>query len=115
MALVFSRVTVTANNESESLLVGGIPRTHQDLEGWVLYDTFLDMLNEDANISVHGQIYTYGEGEPVDATPEEVAYLMTRMNMRPDFLETRCTKVKEYDFSFDWSPFDTFDNPFIEY
>ena len=56
MALVFSRVTVTANNESESLLVGAIPRTHQDLEGWVLYDTFLDMLNEDANISVHGQI-----------------------------------------------------------
>lgn len=34
MALLFSAVTVTAGEDEIELLVGGIPREYDDLEGW---------------------------------------------------------------------------------
>ena len=33
----------------------------------------------------------------VDATPEEAAYRYKRIKLRPDFLEKRTQKIKEYD------------------
>lgn len=35
MALLFSAVTATANNQEIEFLVGGIPRELDDLEGWI--------------------------------------------------------------------------------
>ena len=34
MAVLFSAVTVTAGEEEAELLVSGIPREYDDLEGW---------------------------------------------------------------------------------
>ena len=38
MALLFSAVTVTAGEDEVELLVGGIPREYDDLEGWSEFD-----------------------------------------------------------------------------
>ena len=42
MALLFSAVTVTANNQEVEFLVGGIPREFDDLDGWTAFDNFME-------------------------------------------------------------------------
>ena len=44
MALLFSAVTVTANNQEVEFLVGGIPREFDDLEGWTAFDNFMEAI-----------------------------------------------------------------------
>ena len=51
----------------------------------------------------------YGEGTHFIATPEEVAYFHLRREQTPDFLETRCSKVGDNDFSFTWDPGELFE------
>ena len=41
MALLFSAVTVTAGEDEVELLVGGIPREYDDLEGWSEFDDLM--------------------------------------------------------------------------
>ena len=41
MALLFSAVTVTAGEDEIELLVGGIPREYDDLEGWSEFDDLI--------------------------------------------------------------------------
>ena len=73
MALLFSAVTVTANNQEVEFLVGGIPREFDDLEGWTAFDNFMEDLDEETEVSVHAKAYLYGGEETYKATPEEVA------------------------------------------
>ena len=47
MAVLFSAVTVTAGNEEAELLVGGIPREYDDLEGWTIFEDFLAEISEE--------------------------------------------------------------------
>ena len=79
MALLFSAVTVTANNQEVEFLVGGIPREFDDLEGWTAFDNFMEDLDEETEVSVHAKAYLYGGEETYKATPEEVAYFMKRI------------------------------------
>ena len=79
MALLFSAVTVTANNQEVEFLVGGIPREFDDLEGWTAFDNFMDDLDEETEVSDHAKAYLYGGEETYKATPEEVAYFMKRI------------------------------------
>lgn len=44
MALLFSAVTVTAGEDEVELLVGGIPREYDDLEGWSEFDDLMYFL-----------------------------------------------------------------------
>lgn len=108
MALLFSVVTVTANGEETELLVGGIPRDYDDLEGWRFFDNFVEDIGEETEVTIHAEAYLYGEGEMVMASPEEVAYMMKRMDMSPDFLQARCDNIESADFSFTWSPEELF-------
>lgn len=103
MALLFSAVTVTADGEETELLVGGIPREYDDLEGWCKFDDFMGLFPNDTEVSVHAEAYIYGEGETVRATPEEIAYFMKRIEMREDFLSSRCDSIESVDFNFQWS------------
>ena len=41
MALLFSAVTVTAGEDEIELLVGGIPKEYDDLEGWSEFDDLM--------------------------------------------------------------------------
>jgi hypothetical protein len=57
MALLFSAVTVTANDQEVEFLVGGIPREFDDLEGWTAFDNFMEDLDEETEVAVHAKAY----------------------------------------------------------
>lgn len=44
MAVLFSAVTLTADNNQVEFLAAGIPRDSDDLEGWTAYENFIDRL-----------------------------------------------------------------------
>ena len=104
MALLFSAVTVTAGNEEFEFTVGGIPREYDDLVGWTVFDDFMEDVDAETEVSVHGEAYLYGGEETVTATPEEVAYLMMRMERDENFLSGHCDNIEDVDFSFLLSP-----------
>ena len=41
MALLFSAVTVTSEDDQTEFLVGGIPKTYSELEGWTAFDNLI--------------------------------------------------------------------------
>lgn len=97
MSIRFSRVTAMTNEKSAIFLVGGIPQSVEDLKGWTAFQEYMaDIKNIPVTVSV--ETYTYGEGETVDATPEEIAYVYKRIEMRADFIETRTVKIGESEF-----------------
>lgn len=104
MALLFSAVTVTANNEQAELFVGGIPSEYDDLEGWADFDDFMNLIYEETDVAVHAEIYLYGEGETVKATPEEIVYLIKRIADDENFLASRCDNIGDQGFTIRWSP-----------
>ena len=108
MALLFSAVTVTANDDKIELLVSGIPKEYDEMEGWTDFDDFVNLLREESEVSVHAQGYLYGEGEIVDASPQEIAYFLKRMETDDHFLTDHCTKMENAEFSFTWSPEELF-------
>lgn len=74
MALLFSAVTVTANDQEVEFLVGGIPREFDDLEGWTAFDNFMEDINEETEVSVHAKAYLYGGEETYKATEIQQMY-----------------------------------------
>ena len=46
----------------------------------------------------------YGEGEPFNATPEEIAYLTRRAEADDNFFYGHCKHAGHSDFTFTWSP-----------
>ena len=85
MALLFSEVTLEAEDKQRKFLVSGIPMDLDDLDGWTAYS------------------YLYGERTIEEATPEEVAYLTMRASSDPEFLNRHCQKINhsEEDVSLD--------------
>lgn len=69
MALLFSAVTITANDDATDLLVAGIPEEYDDLEGWTLFDDFMNTVDSDSEVRIHVEAYVYGEGETEKASP----------------------------------------------
>lgn len=108
MALLFSAVTATANEQEVEFLVGGIPREYDDLEGWTAFENFMEDLDEETTVSVHAEAYLYGEEETHKATPEEVAYFMMRIKQDETFL-SRCDNIESVDFTINWSHDELFD------
>lgn len=104
MALLFSVVTVTAGNEEIKFTVGGIPRECDDLVGWTAFEDFMEDIDTETEVSVHAEAYLYGGEEIVTATPEEVAYLMMRMERDENFLADHCDNIEDVNFSFLLSP-----------
>ena len=100
MALIFSNVTVTSNGRSTSFLVGGSPENRSDLSNWTAFDAFVQETPLFETVEVSVSVHRYGGEEDYDATPEEVAYFMKRIEMQEDFIQDRTEKVKEYKFAF---------------
>lgn len=98
MALIFSRVTLSSNNDKVEFLASGIPQSANNLEGWIAYEDFMQRINFDQNVTAHAEAYLYGEGGSVKATPEEVAYLTERCNDYECFLSERCDNISESNF-----------------
>lgn len=108
MALLFSEVTLTGNGEQTKFLVGGTPQEYGDLENWRACERFLADIDKQSDINVHVESYLYGEEEIYPATPEEVAYFMKRLEMDPDFIQSRCEKHSTSEFQFSWAPEELF-------
>ena len=82
MALLFSVLTMKSGEAESRFLVGGIPRIKNDLKGWTAYEEFMRKIYGASEIKVEGKIYLYGDGEFVNATVEEVAYMYERIKRR---------------------------------
>ena len=108
MALLFSAVTVTAGEDEIELLVGGIPREYDDLEGWSEFDDSMYFISEETEVSVRAEAYRYGEGESMRASPEEINDLMQRMKDDTGFLNRCCSNLESVNFTFVWSPEELF-------
>ena len=98
MSILFSRIKAMTDKQAALFLVGGCPKSQEDLAGWTAFDSFADMLDDNETITVSVESFEYGEGEAYDATPEEIAYIYIRESKRPDFIESRAKKVDEYSF-----------------
>ena len=61
MAVLFSAVTLTADNNQVEFLAAGVPRDADDLEGWTAYENFMDELDSEQEVSVHVEAYLYGD------------------------------------------------------
>lgn len=109
MALLFShvRVTTPGGNEAE-FLVSGIPREFDDFDYYTKFEDFLDSIEEDTEITVHADAYLYGEGETLNASIEEVAYLTLRMNADDRFLTRHCDHIESVDLTCNYSPDELF-------
>lgn len=57
MAVLFSAVTLTADNNQVEFLAAGVPRDADDLEGWTAYENFVDELDSEQEVSVHVEAY----------------------------------------------------------
>ena len=104
MAVLFSAVMLTADNNQAEILAAGIPRDADDLEGWTAFEDFMDGLDSEQEIGVHVEAYLYGKGETVKATPEEVAYFAMRADADEEFLHDHCDNIEDADFTIRRSP-----------
>ena len=98
MSIRFSRVKAMSQDRAALFFVGGVPSLQNDLNGWTAFDEFAAMHRADEIITCSVETFEYGEGEPNDATPEEVAYIYMREAARPDFIEARTKKTGETSF-----------------
>ena len=99
MSLRFSRVTLYSAGKTASFLVGGIPKSRADLQGWTAYDNFISDVPRYMAVNAHVETFLYGGEEPFNATPGEVAYVYKRIERQPDFIDTRSEKTGESDFA----------------
>lgn len=99
MALLFSAVTLTAEDRRTEFLASGFPNSERDLAGWTAYENFIGEVASEQEIGVHVQAYTYGEGEVFKATPEEVAYFKMRADRDKRFLTGHCESAGSADFT----------------
>ena len=53
MALLFSAVTLTGDDNQVELLVPGIPKESNDLRGWTAYENFIASIDHEQEIRVH--------------------------------------------------------------
>ena len=98
MSVRFSRVTLASGGATALFLVGGNPKSQANLHGWTAFESFMRSVPKGETVNAHAETFLYGGEEPVDATPEEVAYFYKRVQMRPDFIEKRTEKYGETDF-----------------
>ena len=99
MSVRFSRVSMKNGEMEASFLVGGEPKAKKDLKGWSAFDSFMNQMPKGERVAAKVETFLYGDAEPYDATPEEVAYMYKRLQLRPDFIEERTEKEREYEIS----------------
>lgn len=100
MSIRFSRVCTLVNSKAAIFLVGGIPTSQNDLNPWTAFQNFAADLHENEAITAKVESFEYGDEEAYDASPEEVAYFYTRIEMQPDFIEDRTRKIGDSAFIF---------------
>lgn len=72
MAILFSEVTVSAGSDSQEFLVAGIPTEYDDLEDNSCAEQFLAEIDSETEVSIHVEVYLYGDGETVQASEDDL-------------------------------------------
>ena len=103
MALLFSKVTVKADENEKQFFTCGVPTSARDLDNYSAYQGFLDELDGKTDIDLKVESYLYGEGEVFEANIYEVAYFTIRQSQDESFL-SRCKKKDEKTISFTYCP-----------
>lgn len=80
MALLFSKVTVKADENEKQFFTCGVPTSARDLDNYSAYQSFLDELDGKTDIDIKVESYLYGEGEVFEANIYEVAYFTIRQS-----------------------------------
>ena len=106
MALLFSVVKLTAEDRRTEFLAAGFPKNKRDLSGWTAYENFKSEVASEQEIGVHVSAYTYGGGEVLIATPEEVAYFKMRADRDKRFLAGHCESAGNADFTIQAPPYE---------
>lgn len=74
MAILFSKVNLTADNGNKAeLLCSGVPKSNYDLEDWLIYQKFICDNMDASKIKAEVKSYLYGEGEVFIANEFEIA------------------------------------------
>ncbi|MEG2080586.1 MAG: hypothetical protein RRZ68_03370, partial [Oscillospiraceae bacterium] len=82
----------------------GKPSKINDLEGWTEFENFLEALEDnECELKFKIQSFLYGDGESVTASPEEIAYLMTKGDGL--FNSVLLKQVGNSQFSFNYDPY----------
>ena len=114
MAVRFSHVILESDYGATEMLARGKVSEPAQLEGYSAYEDYCMDIEDDAVIQVQSDEYLYGEGEIFDATFEELAYFLMRMNDNPNFLANRCSYVDRTEFEINYAPNELFGASFIE-
>ena len=61
MSLRFSRVTLFSAGKTASFLVGVIPQSQADLQGWTAYDNFISDVPGYTAVNTHVETFLYGD------------------------------------------------------
>ena len=105
--VIFSEVICKANDTDYIAvgLVGGTPICYADLIDWTIFRDFLMSCPKATRVLVEVRTFGYGEGEQLEATTEEVAYMNMRCGMNDRFLEERCELIRRHKIDIDLSAF----------
>ena len=114
MAVRFSHVILESDHGATEMLARGKVTESDQLEGYSAYEDYCMDIEDDAVIRVQSDEYLYGEGEIFDASFEELAYFMMRMENNPDFLANSCKYVGRTEFEINYAPQELFGASFIE-
>ncbi len=63
MSLRFSRVTLYSAGKTVSFLVGGIPKSRTDLQGWTAFNNYMNDAQRYKVINAHVETFLYGGEE----------------------------------------------------
>lgn len=103
MAILFSIVTVSTDDNQIDFLSRGIPRDQDDLDCCEDFEDFTGAIEEETEIEVHVEAYLYGDGETVDASEGELVHLKDRIERDGRFLANLCDNLEDVDFTILWS------------
>ena len=114
MAVRFSHVILESDYGAAEILARGKVTESDQLDGYSAYEDYCMDIEDDLVIRVQSDEYLYGEGEIFDASFEELAYFMMRMENNPDFLANSCKYVGRTEFEINYAPQELFGASFIE-
>ena len=72
MALLFSAVRATANDQEVEFFVGGIPREYDDLEGWTAFDRFMEDIDEETEVAIHAEATCTERKKHIEPLPRKL-------------------------------------------
>jgi len=114
MAVRFSHVILESDYGAAEMLARGKITEPDELDGYSAYEDYCMYIEDNIVIQVQLDEYLYGEGEMFDASFEELAHFMMRMENNPDFLANSCKYVGRTEFEINYVPQELFGASFIE-